>query len=315
MVIQRNIMRFIAIFFVLSGLMFCVGLQQGIAQSISKIVVPEFSKFFINEKNYAVVMGKTSPDVKVELLQGARKLGEAQSDAQGSFTITFNKRLARGQYRFVLRAIEHGKLSVTSPQTVTVLIFGAGNDLMIALLQDPAEPPKIISDTNHFIRHNQNVEDDFNIHRINYQNHRLSIDGRGPSDFLVMVSLGDTRIGSEKIDALGNFKFSRSLTMMPGDMIIRLEYINIKGETVQTIDIPFFHRQQNKNIYQVYQDDRQVRTVKVKKGDSLSKMAQKIYGNSRLDEKIFLANRNVLKHKNQIVIGQELIIPSIDQVQ
>lgn len=47
----------------------------------------------------------------------------------------------------------------------------------------------------------------------------------------------------------------------------------------------------------------------VKKGDTLSKIAEQFYGDKMLYPKIFEANRDVLKDPNKIKPGQKLRIP------
>jgi nucleoid-associated protein YgaU len=47
----------------------------------------------------------------------------------------------------------------------------------------------------------------------------------------------------------------------------------------------------------------------VKKGDTLSKIAQAYYGDAQLYPQIFAANRDVLEDPNKIQVGQKLRIP------
>jgi nucleoid-associated protein YgaU len=47
----------------------------------------------------------------------------------------------------------------------------------------------------------------------------------------------------------------------------------------------------------------------VKKGDTLSKIAEEFYGDKMLYTKIFDANRDVLSDPNKIKPGQKLLIP------
>jgi nucleoid-associated protein YgaU len=47
----------------------------------------------------------------------------------------------------------------------------------------------------------------------------------------------------------------------------------------------------------------------VKKGDTLSKIAQQYYGDPKLYTQIFEANRDILSDPNLIKIGQKLRIP------
>jgi len=52
------------------------------------------------------------------------------------------------------------------------------------------------------------------------------------------------------------------------------------------------------------------RTYKVQPGDTLSKIAKEVYGNSNEYNRIFAANRDKLDHPDKIQAGQELVIPS-----
>jgi nucleoid-associated protein YgaU len=47
----------------------------------------------------------------------------------------------------------------------------------------------------------------------------------------------------------------------------------------------------------------------VAKGDTLSKIAEEVYGDKMLYTKIFEANRNILTDPNKIKPGQKLLIP------
>jgi nucleoid-associated protein YgaU len=47
----------------------------------------------------------------------------------------------------------------------------------------------------------------------------------------------------------------------------------------------------------------------VKKGETLWKIAEQYYGDGNLYQKIFAANRDILKDPNRINIGQKLRIP------
>jgi nucleoid-associated protein YgaU len=56
-------------------------------------------------------------------------------------------------------------------------------------------------------------------------------------------------------------------------------------------------------------DNPYTQTYVVKKGDTLSKIADEVYGDKMLYPKIFEANRDILKDPNKIQPGQKLRIP------
>lgn len=53
-------------------------------------------------------------------------------------------------------------------------------------------------------------------------------------------------------------------------------------------------------------------TYEVKSGDSLSKIAKRVYGNASDWKKIFEANRDLLKDPDKIFPGQKLKIPAAE---
>jgi nucleoid-associated protein YgaU len=53
-------------------------------------------------------------------------------------------------------------------------------------------------------------------------------------------------------------------------------------------------------------------TYEVQAGDSLSKIAKRVYGNASAWKKIFEANRDLLKDPDKIFPGQKLKLPAAD---
>jgi nucleoid-associated protein YgaU len=53
------------------------------------------------------------------------------------------------------------------------------------------------------------------------------------------------------------------------------------------------------------------RTYEVRSGDSLSKIAKRVYGNANKWRQIFEANTDTLKDPDKIYPGQVLVIPSL----
>ena len=56
-------------------------------------------------------------------------------------------------------------------------------------------------------------------------------------------------------------------------------------------------------------DNKYTQYYVVKKGDTLSKIAEAQYGDKMLYKKIFEANKDILKDPNKIQVGQKLRIP------
>lgn len=273
---------------------------------------PCFESFLLNDQNYAVIVGQAPKNAHVELMDGARKLGETTTDDKGSFTLTLQKILGKGQYHFVLRATDEDGKSVTSLQTVLVIISHKGADGMTAFMHDSSGSSHFISGDPAIIHFGSKSEKNFDVTRITYKNSILTIDGRAEKNMQVIATLGNMRLGSDKTNAMDSFSLSRFVSLFSGDHVFRLDLFNEAGEAVGSLAIPFHLGERDSSASQVYRHGKPVSTVVVKKGDTLSSIAKKVYGSSRYDEAIYSANSDTLKNANHITIGQELILPEID---
>lgn len=59
----------------------------------------------------------------------------------------------------------------------------------------------------------------------------------------------------------------------------------------------------------VEKEDRQPRVYVVEKGDTLQKISKKMYGTTKKWNRIYDANKGILKSPDMIKVGQELVIP------
>lgn len=276
---------------------------------------PSFESFMLNDENYAVIVGKAPANAKVELIDGARKLGETNADEKGSFTLTLDKILGKGQYHFVLRATDQSGKSFTSLETVTVIISHKGEHGMTAFMNDPAGPSRFISGAPAIIKIGKKTDKNFDVTRITYKNSILTISGQAEKDMQVIATLGNMRLGSDKTNDRGSFSLSRFVSLFSGDHVFRVDLFNDSGENVGSLAIPFRIDERHHPVNQLYRDGKPVKTVIVEKGDSLSSIAEKVYGSSRYREAIYSANSDALKNRDHITIGQELILPEIDNLQ
>lgn len=274
---------------------------------------PSFDSFFLNEQNYAVVVGKAAANANIELVDGARKLGDTSANEEGNFTITLKKILGAGQYHLVLRATDKSGRSVTSVQTVTVMIPANRGEGMTAVIHDPTGAYHFISDNLSIVHLGKNDNSPFDVTRVSYKSNILTITGQAEKNTQIIATLGNMRLGRSATNAAGHFLLSRFVSLFPGDHFVRLDLFNDAGETIDTLGVPFRTEEGTPFFDQVYQHGKPIRTITVKKGDTLSSIAQKIYGSWRYENEIYAANSATLRNRNHIEIGQELILPEIDR--
>ena len=109
------------------------------------LIIPSFALLRVEPDGSVVVVGQAAPDSEVELFSGTRKLGETKAAANGDFVIVMEEPLAPGDYELVLRARGTDNRSATSTETAVVSIPETADGQVLALVQQPGQPSRLIS--------------------------------------------------------------------------------------------------------------------------------------------------------------------------
>lgn len=290
-------------------LFICLSLNGQFAFAQNCVDCPRFERISLNDKSLATITGYALPLSHVEIIDGARKLGETESNDLGYFVITLEKYLGVGHYQLVLRAADAMGRSVTSIETAMVLVPKSNTKEIFAMTQSLDGIKKFISDKPSVMNAGASNAFGFGIRRIIYHNNALEVTGFGPYGQQVLVSLDDKRLGIAQMTNDGLFLLARTTPLQIGDHIFRIDLINEAGETVHSIGVPFELSDKDNKVNQVYENGKLLRTVFVRPNETLSIIAKRIYGDTNYAVKIFDANRNKLTNMNQLFVNQELILP------
>lgn len=109
------------------------------------VVVPSFDLLRVEPDGSVVIAGNAVPNAQVEAFAGTRSLGSAEAEANGDFVIVFDDPLEPGDYEIVLRADAADGTSATSTETAVVSVPERGEDGVLALVEEPGEPSRLIT--------------------------------------------------------------------------------------------------------------------------------------------------------------------------
>lgn len=109
------------------------------------VVIPSFDLLRVEPDGSVVIVGNAAPGAVVDAITGSRTLGSAMAAANGDFVIIFEEQLAPGDYNIVLRADDKKGTAATSVQTAIVSIPQQGSDGILALVEEPGAPSRLIS--------------------------------------------------------------------------------------------------------------------------------------------------------------------------
>lgn len=106
---------------------------------------PVFDLLRVEPNGDMVVAGVTTPGAEMELVAGAKTLTKTTANANGEFVAILDEALEPGDYEIVLRSTGTDGVVMTSAETAIVSIPEVGSDEVIALVEAPGAPSRLIT--------------------------------------------------------------------------------------------------------------------------------------------------------------------------
>ena len=119
--------------------------QESAAAANSEVVVPTFDLLRVAPDGSLVIAGRAAPNSSVEIVAGTAVLATAKSGANGDFASVLDRALKPGEHTVVLRSTSSEKVSATSLETAIVSVPSEREGEVVALVQQPGQPSRLIS--------------------------------------------------------------------------------------------------------------------------------------------------------------------------
>jgi len=110
-----------------------------------QVVVPAFDLLRAEPDGSLVVAGRAEAGAEVEIVSGSSVLAKATAGPGGDFAAILDDPLEPGEHNIVLRATSKDRVSATSLETAIVSIPTAESGQVVALVQQPGEPSRLIT--------------------------------------------------------------------------------------------------------------------------------------------------------------------------
>ncbi len=115
------------------------------AAAQEEILPPSFDVVRVEGDGSIVIAGKAAAGATVEIVTGARVIGNAVAGPDGDFAVVIDEPLKPGGYQIVLRSTAPDKVVATSLETAVVSIPEKPDGQVLALVEKPGEPSKLIT--------------------------------------------------------------------------------------------------------------------------------------------------------------------------
>ena len=282
------------------------------SQKKSAETTPSFTTVRINADGYAVIAGRAAPNSMIDILDNGKVLGQVTSDSRGEWVFVTKEPLVPGSRPLSLRQYHAGeKQIVRSKEPLVIVVSERNKDLSgkpsktktqaLALRLSPSgERPST------FIQRpkNDGSEYSLSVDTIDYNDQgRLYISGRGHPGRIVHAYLDGQLIGRSNIDDSGGWQIKPDEPVKPGLYSFRADEVNLAGKVQNRIEIPFSRADLSKTMPPEPM-------VVVQPGNSLWRLARRVYGKGLSYTTIYAANKDQIRNPDLIYPGQVFAIPT-----
>ena len=309
--------------------------DQSETQVLPLLEAPKFDVVRVDPEGNIVIAGRAQPNSVIEIISGKEQIGQVKADGRGEWVFVPASRLKNGNMIITLRDITDQKNIIESKNAVVIGIpeLGGGiagsenqNQKPLAMVVPRGEASKqatrIIqlpgletrkSRLKNNTDSNKNLESVrretlvLAINTIDYDDGDLMLlSGQATAQNVLQIYINDKIAGSIKSSDSGTWNFQLQSRLSPGHYQIRVDLINKDGQVAKRIQVPF-------EKVQPVDMKNERRTVIIKPGNSLWRIAARVYGSGFRYTEIYKANLDQIRDPDLIYPGQVFKLPTLAQ--
>lgn len=276
-----------------------------------RIEPPSFDVVRVDAAGTAVIAGRGAPSATAVILANGGPLAEAPIDKNGEWAAYVDKGLPSGAVELSLLMRMPSGRELRSDQVVVVAVPEPGQKPLVVLGR-PGGASRILQSP---------LEDDglpLALLAVDYDEAGgVIFTGRGVTGSRIRVlangaKLGETEVGPDADygkpgDGLGPWSLIAGATLAPGVYDLQIDQLNAEGRVTAVIALPF-ERAKPEDLAEIGP-----RTVIVQPGNSLWRIARRLYGSGWQYTVIYSANKRQIRDPDLIYPGQVFDLPEGDE--
>lgn len=258
---------------------------------------PSFDVVRIDAGGDTVIAGRAKPGARVIIIDGGKELGQATADGRGEWVFLPPAPLPPGSRELRLKAINPDGSQVDSSETVVLVVPPRGQGTALAIKSGRDGSSRILQGPG------AAAQGGLSLDIVDHDDKgRMSVSGRAPAGAKINLYLDNRLLGRATADAEGNWRISSTLPPGKGSHMLRADQVDDKGKVQARIEAAWTRG-----------DDFGLTggaTVTVLQGNSLWRIARRLYGQGMAYTVIFEANRDSIKDPDRIYPGQVFSVPA-----
>lgn len=216
-------------------------------------VPPTFDLLRVEPDGSMVIAGKAMAGSVVEALAGSKLLGRTDTTPEGDFAIVLEEPLKPGDYQIVLRSTGPGTIVVSSVETAVVSVPATPDGQVLALVEQPGAPSKLITATPTPeppaapaevatqppagsepapAASPPVVAATVQVEAVEIDGRKVFVAGSAPAGSTVRGYANAILLGDAKVSPEGRFLIEAERDLPIGDYIVRVDQLSANGDKV-----------------------------------------------------------------------------------
>ena len=279
---------------------------------------PSFDIIRIDQNCDLVAAGRAVPKAVVAIFVGDTKAGEATASSGGEWVFTSSKPLPSGSQTVNLSArnpdgkeLESGSLVIMNVPDCTVPLEDRAPAIAMMVPKDEATAavggtsPKLLQVPE--AKGDVSAAKDLSLGSVNYDDKgTLELSGRGQPGNKVVIYMNNNPVGTAIVDDDGNWSLVPDQSIPPGNHTLRIDQLDQSGKVISRVELPFQKAQPSDVV--LAQASGGLSAI-VQPGNSLWRIARRVYGEGMEYTVIYQANQDQIRDPDLIFPGQIFALP------
>ncbi len=268
------------------------------AVGMLRVAPPSFDIVRVDPRGTATIAGRGAPGAAAILLVDGAPLEEAAIDNGGEWVLILDEPLPAGAVELALLMRLPTGQEVRSEQVVVVSVPESRDARPLVVLGSPGGASEVLQSPL------GDSGQPLALLAVDYDDAGgVIFSGRAEPNVTVRVLADRVQLGDARADSLGRWSLVASSALAPGIYNLQIDQLDDLGRVTAVIAVPF-KRESPEALAEIGP-----RTVVVQPGNSLWRIARRLYGSGWQYTVIYEANEQQIRDPNLIYPGQVFDLP------
>lgn len=267
------------------------------------LTAPSFDIVRVDPRGTAVLAGRGAPGSRVALMSGDEEIASVEIDAAGEWVMVVDRPLPSGSVELSLMMVTPDGQEIRSDQVVVVSVPESRDRTPLVVLGRPGEASRVLQSPFDGVSMGP-----LSLETVDYdESGSVIFSGRAEAGSSVRVIADGQVVGQTTVGPNGRWSVQAGRDFAPGVYNLQVDQLDADGRVTAVIALPFERASEEDALAA-----REAGRVVVQPGNSLWRIARRLYGDGVQYTVIYQANRDQIRDPDLIYPGQVFRAPQTD---